>query len=598
MLSLAAIYRERKDWLKARQLLGRAAPSWTSPDERVRLLIEAAEICAGQLDDEAQAGELYDEAIAIDPTRTDVVDRLAAIRFRRGDWSGLLPLAEFLVAKAEGPPSSAPAPEPAPVAAGAATEVAGRPRPRRRAAHRRAPTVEGAPVGGGARPRSRRRRSLLRPRSRPSRPSHRPSGRGSGTSSPARARRPAISPGRGGLPGVARRAEPEGPGALAPHRDFAALSFRLESWADAAAGYEALARRSRRVAATERNGATPTNASGSAYLRAGEPARALPPLEKALAIEPRRRRAARDAARGGQGGRRRRRDRASHPGAAGRHGGPDGEARAARDGRHHSPRSPPRSAAGDRRLPRRARGLARRAVDHAPPARAAVRDQAVEGVGAAAHAARGADRARAPGPLLRRGRKHPVRGARRRAGGDRRLRARARRRPDRPEVASSASTSWSPPRATGRRRPAATGGRSSAWGPTWRPTSARRCSRSGKGWGRSTAPGSRTIPSAIAAFEVAAGLDPGVDRAAPDPRRALPPGRPRKLPEGGGRAPRHPPARGDRRRDGRRASRSCCGSTSRWARSTSRTRSRRCWCCSAGPTPTSARSTSSTGRAA
>ena len=102
LVALAEIYRARGDWLKARQHLGRAAEASTDPDEKVRLLVDAAEICGGKLDDETEAARLYDEAIAIDPTRTDVVDRLAVIRFRRGDWAGLLPLAEFLVAKAEG----------------------------------------------------------------------------------------------------------------------------------------------------------------------------------------------------------------------------------------------------------------------------------------------------------------------------------------------------------------------------------------------------------------------------------------------------------------------------------------------------------------
>ncbi len=102
LVALAEIYRARGDWLKARQHLGRAAEATADPDEKVRLLVDAAEICGGKLDDETEAARLYDEAIAIDPTRTDVVDRLAVIRFRRGDWAGLLPLAEFLVAKAEG----------------------------------------------------------------------------------------------------------------------------------------------------------------------------------------------------------------------------------------------------------------------------------------------------------------------------------------------------------------------------------------------------------------------------------------------------------------------------------------------------------------
>ena len=107
MLTLVAIYRERRDWLKARQLLGRAAAGVDDADERVRLLTEAADICAHELDDEAQAAEIYAEALAIDPQRIDLIERLAAIRFKRSDWTGLLPLAEFLVAEGDGTPEDA-----------------------------------------------------------------------------------------------------------------------------------------------------------------------------------------------------------------------------------------------------------------------------------------------------------------------------------------------------------------------------------------------------------------------------------------------------------------------------------------------------------
>src|SRR6185436_2280639 len=98
LLQLAEIYGARRDWLKARQLIGRAAAAVSDPYERVGLLVAAAAICAEQLDDPAQAAELYAEILAADPLRLDVVDKLAAIRFKRGDWVGLLPLAEQLVA--------------------------------------------------------------------------------------------------------------------------------------------------------------------------------------------------------------------------------------------------------------------------------------------------------------------------------------------------------------------------------------------------------------------------------------------------------------------------------------------------------------------
>ena len=69
LLLLTAIYRERKDWLKARQLLGRAAAAVTEVADKTRILGEAAEICATALDDEPQAAELYTEILALDSAR-------------------------------------------------------------------------------------------------------------------------------------------------------------------------------------------------------------------------------------------------------------------------------------------------------------------------------------------------------------------------------------------------------------------------------------------------------------------------------------------------------------------------------------------------
>src|SRR4029079_6925898 len=60
---------------------------------------EAGDSCANQLDDEGQAAEMNGNALLLDPTRTDIIDKLATIRFRRNDWTGLLPLAEHLVAQ-------------------------------------------------------------------------------------------------------------------------------------------------------------------------------------------------------------------------------------------------------------------------------------------------------------------------------------------------------------------------------------------------------------------------------------------------------------------------------------------------------------------
>jgi golgin subfamily B member 1 len=248
MITLAGIYRDRKDWLKARQLLERAAATADDANEKVRLLIDAAEICAGPLDDEAQAGHLYDEAIAIDPTRTDVVERLASLRFKRHDWSGLLPLAEFLVAKAEGvAPASEEVPEP-PVEGAEAV-----PAP---AASRQRPAAERA------------RLWYLLARALEE------------SGDVTRAEHAYLS---------SLEALPDGEQTLSVRRDYAGFCFKREAWEDAAAAYQALL--SGHATSIGRAETADLNEKmGLAYLRAGAPSHALPPLEKALSIEPRRQR--------------------------------------------------------------------------------------------------------------------------------------------------------------------------------------------------------------------------------------------------------------------------------------------------------------------
>ncbi|HVT08576.1 MAG TPA: hypothetical protein VHO67_14055 [Polyangia bacterium] len=106
LLLLAAIYRRRSEWLKARQMLARAAEAAADPLQRARLLADAAEISASHLDDEAHAAELWGAVVALDDTRDDLAERLVEFRLRRGDLVGLLPLAERLAARAEGKPAA------------------------------------------------------------------------------------------------------------------------------------------------------------------------------------------------------------------------------------------------------------------------------------------------------------------------------------------------------------------------------------------------------------------------------------------------------------------------------------------------------------
>jgi golgin subfamily B member 1 len=225
LLLLAAIYRERKDWLKARQLLGRAAAAVTDVVDKTRILGEAAEICATALDDEAQAAELYAEILAVDNARTDLLEKLAEIKLRRGDFSGLLPVAERLASSAE--------------------EVS--PPERARRHHWLGRAREATGDEGGAL---------------------------------EAFRAAALAEGSSTAPSSAT---------LAARNDLADLTFRRQDWSEAAAAYQSVLShpealpRDAQLVAYER--------LGVARLRAGQPAEAIEPLEKAVAFDPRRTRA-------------------------------------------------------------------------------------------------------------------------------------------------------------------------------------------------------------------------------------------------------------------------------------------------------------------
>ena len=225
LLLLSAIYRERKDWLKARQLLGRAAAVVTDVGDRTRILGEAAEICATALDDEVQAADLYTEILTLDDKRTDLAEKLAEIKLRRGDFSGLLPLAELLAKEAEGEPASE----------------------RARRLHRLGRAREATGDEGGALE-SYRAAAVAE----------------SATTAPSAA-------------------------TLAARNDLADLTFRRQEWSEAATAYQSVLAdpeglaRDAQIVAYER--------LGIARLRAGAPAEALEPLEKTLALDPRRTRA-------------------------------------------------------------------------------------------------------------------------------------------------------------------------------------------------------------------------------------------------------------------------------------------------------------------
>jgi tetratricopeptide (TPR) repeat protein len=241
LLELADIYRARRDWLKARQLVGRAAAAVRDPYERVRHLEDAAAICANELDDEPQAAELYAEILAADPLRIEVVDGLAAIRFNRGDWVGLLPLAEQLVATL-------------------AKEV--------------------TPV---------ERARLLYQLGR----ARRETGDLAGALEAQQAAVAEADPVVGDQPGPDAETtvgeKTDGELTLAARRELAALAFETEAWGLAADAYESLL--SAGAVPKREDALEGYERLGVALRRSGEPARAVAALEKAVALDPRRKRA-------------------------------------------------------------------------------------------------------------------------------------------------------------------------------------------------------------------------------------------------------------------------------------------------------------------
>ena len=279
------------------------------------------------LDDEAQAADLYSEILELDSTRTDLVEKLAEIKLRRGDFSGLLPLAELLASSAE----REPAPE---------------------RARRFLPARSGARGNGDE------------------------AGALDAFRAAAVAEIPSTSPSEATLRGAPRSRQ-----SLLPARGLERGGRRLSERAPRRA--TALARDAQLVA-YER--------LGIARLRAGAPAEALEPLEKALALDPRRGRALESLVEAARA--------AGNDDAVVRHtqallavtDDPKTKLGAPRARGDHSSRAPPRSAARHRRLSRGAQDLAGRAVNHAPAAGALHRDQAVEAVGPAAGAAGGDQR--------------------------------------------------------------------------------------------------------------------------------------------------------------------------------------------------------------
>jgi len=97
--ALAELYSHRGDWLKAAQMMVRAEGHAQVAVEKVRRLVDAANIYMYKLADADKAKPLYAAAIALDPEHVDAGRPLAQLYFDASQWSELSPVIDMLCRK-------------------------------------------------------------------------------------------------------------------------------------------------------------------------------------------------------------------------------------------------------------------------------------------------------------------------------------------------------------------------------------------------------------------------------------------------------------------------------------------------------------------
>jgi tetratricopeptide (TPR) repeat protein len=101
--ALAALYRRQGDNLRAAKLMREAEARTANRIEKVRLCHELGVLLQDGLDDPAQATELFERALDVDPEHVASAERLVPLYTRAERWSALLPLLEMLARKAGRP---------------------------------------------------------------------------------------------------------------------------------------------------------------------------------------------------------------------------------------------------------------------------------------------------------------------------------------------------------------------------------------------------------------------------------------------------------------------------------------------------------------
>lgn len=102
LAALATLYRSRGDWLKARDLMVRAAEQTHNLLEKTRLLYDAATLCEERLRDQARAESLYEKTLQVDPEHVGAAAALGEMYFAREKWADLERVLDVVVRKSTG----------------------------------------------------------------------------------------------------------------------------------------------------------------------------------------------------------------------------------------------------------------------------------------------------------------------------------------------------------------------------------------------------------------------------------------------------------------------------------------------------------------
>jgi tetratricopeptide (TPR) repeat protein len=100
--SLAQLHEKRSNWTQAVEMLLRAEAASASRQERIGLLWEAAQITETRVEDPAQALELYERVLKLDPDHVDAGHKVSARMVEAKRWDDALPVLEMLARQAEG----------------------------------------------------------------------------------------------------------------------------------------------------------------------------------------------------------------------------------------------------------------------------------------------------------------------------------------------------------------------------------------------------------------------------------------------------------------------------------------------------------------